>query len=209
MWDLPGPGHEPVSPALAGGCPTTAPPGKSETFPFWSFKFCTINIHFLFKNNLHLILKCTFLSLFWFCGSGIGPKNLHFNKHLMWFQYSWLLVHFLRNNDIKEWFSNFFGFTHPYEFLMKATGLSLENCTCTQGHNNVNMLWIQLQAFMPSSGIVPIHDPYVRGPWYRDCVLYNGKEFVCFFFKEREIHRIEKIFKWVNACVHVCVGACV
>ena len=28
MWDLPGPGHEPVSPALAGRLPTTAPPGK-------------------------------------------------------------------------------------------------------------------------------------------------------------------------------------
>ena len=28
MWDLPGPGLTPVSPALAGGLPTTAPPGK-------------------------------------------------------------------------------------------------------------------------------------------------------------------------------------
>ena len=28
MWDLPRPGHEPVCPALAGGFPTTAPPGK-------------------------------------------------------------------------------------------------------------------------------------------------------------------------------------
>ena len=28
MWDLPVPGHEPVSPALAGGFLTTAPPGK-------------------------------------------------------------------------------------------------------------------------------------------------------------------------------------
>ena len=28
MWDLPGPGPEPVSPALAGGFLTTAPPGK-------------------------------------------------------------------------------------------------------------------------------------------------------------------------------------
>ena len=28
MWDLPGPGHEPVSPASAGGLSTTAPPGK-------------------------------------------------------------------------------------------------------------------------------------------------------------------------------------
>ena len=30
MWDLPGPGLEPVSPALAGGFLTTAPPGKSS-----------------------------------------------------------------------------------------------------------------------------------------------------------------------------------
>ena len=28
MWDLPGPGLQPVSPALAGGFLTTAPPGK-------------------------------------------------------------------------------------------------------------------------------------------------------------------------------------
>ena len=28
MWDPPGPRLEPVSPALAGGLPTTAPPGK-------------------------------------------------------------------------------------------------------------------------------------------------------------------------------------
>ena len=30
MWDLPGPGLKPVSPALAGGFLTTAPPGKSK-----------------------------------------------------------------------------------------------------------------------------------------------------------------------------------
>ena len=29
MWDIPGPGLEPVSPALAGGFLTTGPPGKS------------------------------------------------------------------------------------------------------------------------------------------------------------------------------------
>ena len=29
MWDLPGPGLVPMSPALAGGFLTTAPPGKS------------------------------------------------------------------------------------------------------------------------------------------------------------------------------------
>ena len=30
MWDLPGPGLEPVLPALAGGFLTTVPPGKPE-----------------------------------------------------------------------------------------------------------------------------------------------------------------------------------
>ena len=30
MWDLPGPGLEPVSPALAGGFLTTVPPGKPK-----------------------------------------------------------------------------------------------------------------------------------------------------------------------------------
>ena len=32
MWDLPRPGLEPVSPALAGRFSTTAPPGKPETY---------------------------------------------------------------------------------------------------------------------------------------------------------------------------------
>ena len=32
MWDLPGPGLEPVSPALADGFLTTASPGKSKDF---------------------------------------------------------------------------------------------------------------------------------------------------------------------------------
>ena len=32
MWDLPRPGLEPVSPALAGGFSTTAPPGKPLSF---------------------------------------------------------------------------------------------------------------------------------------------------------------------------------
>ena len=32
MWNLPRPGTEPVSPALAGGLLSTGPPGKSYTF---------------------------------------------------------------------------------------------------------------------------------------------------------------------------------
>ena len=34
MWDLPRPGLEPVSPALAGRFSTTAPPGKPYLLPF-------------------------------------------------------------------------------------------------------------------------------------------------------------------------------
>ena len=30
MWDLPGPGLEPVSPAMTGGFLTTVPPGKPQ-----------------------------------------------------------------------------------------------------------------------------------------------------------------------------------
>ena len=36
MWDLPGPGLKPMSPALAGGFLTTAPPGKSLSVWFTS-----------------------------------------------------------------------------------------------------------------------------------------------------------------------------
>ena len=34
MWHLPRPGHETVSPALAGGFSTTAPPGKPHVLSF-------------------------------------------------------------------------------------------------------------------------------------------------------------------------------
>ena len=37
MWDLPRPGLEPMSPALAGRLPTTAPPGKPSFFLFLNF----------------------------------------------------------------------------------------------------------------------------------------------------------------------------
>ena len=48
MWDLPGPGIEPLSPALAGGFLTTAPPGKPCYFCF--------NIIYLIVNLYDLIL---------------------------------------------------------------------------------------------------------------------------------------------------------
>ena len=44
MWDLPGPGLEPVSPALAGRFSTTAPPGKPQSL-------------FKYKSNIHSYLS--------------------------------------------------------------------------------------------------------------------------------------------------------
>ena len=40
MWDLPRPGLEPVSPALAGGFLTTAPPGKPCNLVFYARNLC-------------------------------------------------------------------------------------------------------------------------------------------------------------------------
>ena len=52
MWDLPGPGLQPVSPELAGGLLTTAPPGKPQTIDFSIFILClTILVNFLSSNS--------------------------------------------------------------------------------------------------------------------------------------------------------------
>ena len=49
MWDLPRPGLEPISPALAGRFPTTAPPGKPLEIHFYH--------HFLWGNSLVCLHK--------------------------------------------------------------------------------------------------------------------------------------------------------
>ena len=56
MWDLHGPGLEPVSPALAGGFLTTAPPGKSRFPPLLFIKFLLFfNLSFTFIKVILLI----------------------------------------------------------------------------------------------------------------------------------------------------------
>ena len=53
MWDLPGPELEPVSPALAGGFSTTAPPGKPPQV-FFIYLF----IYFIYLFMAVLGLRC-------------------------------------------------------------------------------------------------------------------------------------------------------
>ena len=45
MWDLPRPGLEPVSPALAGRFSTTAPPGKPPIFKLYSYWLSLSHFH--------------------------------------------------------------------------------------------------------------------------------------------------------------------
>ena len=47
-WDLPRPGLEPVSPALAGRLSTTAPPGKPQS--------CLMRINVMIHNCLKLVI---------------------------------------------------------------------------------------------------------------------------------------------------------
>ena len=58
MWDLPGPGLEPVSPALAGGFSTTAPPGKPLklvlTGPLWGDNFPNLEIRLMWPYFIKL-----------------------------------------------------------------------------------------------------------------------------------------------------------
>ena len=74
MWDLPGPGLEPVSPALAGGFLTTEPPGKPYLFicyltmwvsffvMFGSFAYFFYWVVYIFL-AFSLFLKIYFLNL--------------------------------------------------------------------------------------------------------------------------------------------------
>ena len=83
MWDLPRPGLEPVSPALAGRFSTTAPPGKPLCLIFWGtsilFSIVAAQIHIPTNSAqgfpfLHILANtCYFLSFY----------NSHSNRYEM------------------------------------------------------------------------------------------------------------------------------
>ena len=54
MWELPGPGIEPMCPALAGGFLTTAPPGKSQQLNLQKYFHMDTNINIVYN---HIILN--------------------------------------------------------------------------------------------------------------------------------------------------------
>ena len=56
MWDLPGPGMEPVSPTLVGGFLTAGPPGKSPNVTFLKSEISYL--HVVVKLLSHVQLFC-------------------------------------------------------------------------------------------------------------------------------------------------------
>ena len=92
MWDLPTPGLEPVSPALAGGFLTTAPPGKPvsrvlkyptiivflSVSPFMSVSICFIYVGAPILRACMLMLLAVVLVFFLFSllGSQIGRAHV-------------------------------------------------------------------------------------------------------------------------------------
>ena len=72
MWDPPGPGLEPVSPALAAGFLTTVPPGKPDPFLFVYDKALTLRI----KTQDSEILRIKSFSF----PSIISPGNFKFQQ---------------------------------------------------------------------------------------------------------------------------------
>ena len=97
MWDLPRPGLEPVSPALAGRFSTTAPPGKPLVGLFYSF-FSFIDLGFLGFSRISAQLNG---------GHGLWVHAYLFDAPSRWFWYLfWALSWLGENSNIPQWLEN-------------------------------------------------------------------------------------------------------
>ena len=82
MWDLPGPGLEPVSPAMAGGFSTTTPPGKPQLI---------LNVYLVFNSVIlqpqyKLIFLVSYLSCYLNMPQYIITGNLEIHIINLWNQ---------------------------------------------------------------------------------------------------------------------------
>ena len=100
MWDLPGPGIEPVSPALAGRFLTTAPPGKSPNF-FINWLFSTLSLFSLSSFFLLILvfmsLMFLFLNIYWSFGDF---KNKALRSSLDTWWAGWSLLTYEPHNEV-------------------------------------------------------------------------------------------------------------
>ena len=58
MWDVPGPGLESMSPALADGFLTTVPPGKPQLAHFKHMDICDFLTGFQCFDNIFKFIAC-------------------------------------------------------------------------------------------------------------------------------------------------------
>ena len=108
MWDLPGPGIEPVSPALAGGFFTTEPPGKPPGL-FWNS--CGLRLFLSTKEASHrgrgTPMGCCMAV------AGGGPRGLTVQAalHPPPYAQSWVCSPEVRTEEGLGWVRNELGFS--------------------------------------------------------------------------------------------------
>ena len=103
MWDLPGPGIEPVSPALAGGFLTTVPPGKSLSTLFFFMAKCSVlwmyHILFIYSDVDEYLSYFHFLT---------NMNNAFINFYVQIFEWTYVFLSFgyIPRNGIAGSYSN-------------------------------------------------------------------------------------------------------
>ena len=103
MWNLPGPGIKPMSPALPAGFLSTVPPGKSQDSAF-TFAIPSVQnaLPWFWRNHTHPLrlsnFTSTIVNLFnpvaCIINCSLSSSNIYFYKEFM-FYYSYLHVCFL------------------------------------------------------------------------------------------------------------------
>ena len=91
MWDLPRPGLEPVSPALAGRFSTTAPPGKPHWPTFYLSRFAYSGHFIQMETYTHFVSHFFHLA----CSFKIHPCSSMY-QYFMPF-YGWTVFHWMDN----------------------------------------------------------------------------------------------------------------
>ena len=115
MWDLPRPGLEPVSPALAGRLSTTAPPGKPHcTLLNWVFLLLSVGVLYIFwklslnRYDLQIfsLIPWAVFSLSWWCSfmhKSLEFQLMKFNLSIFFFSSLYFGVIFKKLSPNPVW----------------------------------------------------------------------------------------------------------
>ena len=99
MWDLPGPGLEPVSPALADGFSTTAPPGKPLNHSYnMVFRNYLILLFLLWISSFYVVMQPEFVNIL----GGVWPVKIKIKNHTSVIPYSVACHYLLRKHLLSQ-----------------------------------------------------------------------------------------------------------